>query len=412
MGILWSLFGMSGWWSCNAILAQLPIFIITLPAAESLGNQLSMMTQVGNIFSISYKISSFYITWNVGKIIHGMMAVACVSLLVCGFLWDKLVAGHSIPLLALTALTGGMGCMSDVTYWAYVMNYPAQCTKALSVGTTLGGLLATLVAAVQMSGRPVDNPRFGTTTFLFLAAVLQVAWWVIVLQVEGSLRRMLRCLRGAAKGMKKRLLSGDRRVSALPEGQSVAELDEDHGEIREGLPSWTTVKGFEVSAFIMYASTYTLPTLLPFVAGAYPQESQKQKLLLWMMVCQNAGDVLGRIFAPRKGSSWCIPLRTRLPQLVGLAFPLSFAAFTFGALRPVLLTEHLAYHDAQWLLPMLAFAFYFSRGVIVTSLFLTAGRLTTTKAAAEHLASSMGFLGQMGALSANIIAFSIVNFLK
>ena len=81
--------------------------------------------------------------------------------------------------------------------------------------------------------------------------------------------------------------------------------------------------------------------------------------------------------------------------------------------------------QAALVLPLIVMCFFFSRGMLVSAVFLRArGKsrvsskelrgskrngqgvfatgLTSSREAAEHLASTMGFCGQMGALSANV----------
>ncbi|CAE8645914.1 unnamed protein product, partial [Polarella glacialis] len=53
--LLWCLFGASGWWSSNAISAELPLYVSLLPEAQQVGMLISVATQLGNIFPILYK---------------------------------------------------------------------------------------------------------------------------------------------------------------------------------------------------------------------------------------------------------------------------------------------------------------------------------------------------------------------
>ena len=51
--ILWCLFGMSGWWAYNSIMAELPIFVATLPGHERIGSVMMLCTQVGAVLTRS-----------------------------------------------------------------------------------------------------------------------------------------------------------------------------------------------------------------------------------------------------------------------------------------------------------------------------------------------------------------------
>ena len=98
--------------------------------------------------------------------------------------------------------------------------------------------------------------------------------------------------------------------------------------------------------FLTYAATYTLPSVLPFVASAFPEiwlhlrslkhfghnskfwhsstsqgKSQQCHLLLNMMIFQSIGDVSGRMLAPTaKYLAFYILLRCRLLRIVMMCF--------------------------------------------------------------------------------------------
>lgn len=419
--VLWCLFGASGWWSANAIYAQLPLFIATLPEAEHLGNLIAATTQFGNLCPILYKFSEPYVSLQVRSIIQAMQAVAITTLLACAALWDCSIGGQSLPLLVLTAIAGGVGCMTDVTYWAYAMSYPARCTKAISVGMTAGGLILNLLAVVQMASRSPRDPLFGPSTFFMVAAALQGVWWLTVFAVEGRLpeccRSFLEQIGSKGKSIdpllesyRKRLESGTESVYESPplgpapppvsmDDVAATQLREE-SQIRKD-------RCMKASCFVIYAATYTLPTLLPFAAGAYPEATEKEQLLLWMLLSQNTGDVLGRMLAPRRREEW----KNKMILPAKLMLPTAFLIFFVCAIHPQVMQEQVPYAAALVLLPGLTFIFYFTKGIIVTLMFLRAREVYTEKEAVERLASNMGFCGQMGALSANGVAFVMVSVL-
>mmetsp|Transcript_17678 Transcript_17678/g.55971 ORF Transcript_17678/g.55971 Transcript_17678/m.55971 type:complete len:132 (-) Transcript_17678:286-681(-) len=129
----------------------------------------------------------------------------------------------------------------------------------------------------------------------------------------------------------------------------------------------------------------------------------ERELLVWMLALQQGGGTLGRIFAPHEK-------QRLLPALAAACLIFCFASFLVGALCPRLLASTMSYPAAALLLPFMCLAFYFSYGVLSTWLFLCSRSLVEDKAAAEHIASNMGFLGQMGSLSANLVAFCALNF--
>eukprot|EP00913_Durusdinium_trenchii_P021600 g20298.t1 len=163
----------------------------------------------------------------------------------------------------------------------------------------------------------------------------------------------------------------------------------------------------ETINFLTYAATYTLPSLLPFVAGAYPDKSQQCHLLLHMMILQSVGDVTGRVLAPTSKSG---PLQKKLPLLGFMVLPTCFLCLVVAAVDSSTVSRFFSYESASILLPLLVMCFFFSRGMLVSAVFLQARGLTSSRQAAEHLASTMGFCGQMGALSANVITFSVVTY--
>jgi len=60
-----------------------------------------------------------------------------------------------VVLILCTVVAGGVGCMSNVTYWALCTRFEGtHCTKAMSVGMTVGGLISVLAAspAAQNAG--------------------------------------------------------------------------------------------------------------------------------------------------------------------------------------------------------------------------------------------------------------------
>ncbi|CAE8703347.1 unnamed protein product, partial [Polarella glacialis] len=185
---LFYLFGMSAWWAGNVIFAQLPLLVAELPEADSLGSTLSMMIQTGNIVAITYKVvesQSDFI--NVSSVIQGMNQVSLLVLMLAAIFWDHQVHGHSLPLFVLTAIGGGVGCLSDLTYWSLVISHPPACTKAVGVGMSVGNLVAMVFAVLQQTGRAPDNPRFSIQTFFVAGACVQLLWGVVALAIEDKL---------------------------------------------------------------------------------------------------------------------------------------------------------------------------------------------------------------------------------
>uniref|UniRef100_A0A7S2IXL7 Uncharacterized protein n=1 Tax=Zooxanthella nutricula TaxID=1333877 RepID=A0A7S2IXL7_9DINO len=380
----WVLFGVSGWWSCNCVFAESPFFVVRLPAAEKLGNQLSLMTQMGNIFLISYKLLETRLSLEPALVIHQMMAMAFASLVACAFLWDQEAEGQSIPLLACMFMAGGVGCLSNSTYWALMIAYPRVCTKAVGLGMSLGGVLSSVLAALQLSGRPVRSPRFGACAFFLTAAAFQAAWWVVVaLQMRGRPRVLRRVSADdlSAGGSQESLLSNGHKSERVPDAEE---------------------KLLRLGSFLVHAATYTVPSLLPFVASSFAASGLEQQMLLWMLLLQQAGESTGRIAAPSKANG-------AITVFAFVCLAVVFFAFLVFAVHPRLVLVLFPTLLAQVILPLMSFLFFFSYGVSQTALFLRARSLVADVDTAAEIASTMGFLGQMGALAANVVASVCVN---
>mmetsp|Transcript_58157 Transcript_58157/g.120195 ORF Transcript_58157/g.120195 Transcript_58157/m.120195 type:complete len:470 (-) Transcript_58157:85-1494(-) len=421
MTVLFTMFGMSSWWVGNAIFAQLPLLVSRLPESDALGTQLSMMVQAGNIFSISYKIIEHHVgPLDANLVVNGMHQASLLLLMFLALFWDSQLMGRSLPLLGFSILAGGLGCLSDLTYWSLVMRHPPPCTKAVGVGMSLGNFVVLGLSTVQVTGRSVDNPRFGVTNFFVLAALFQMLWGIVTLIVQDKLGPAVVWAAGfVSESFGKRLLNlinpmHEKAVALLraeqeevQEAQPAAGVTDHPGPKSSGLPRKKKILLFEAVNFCTYATTYTLPCILPFVAAAFPERSQQCHLLLNMMIFQSIGDVSGRMLAPTSKSG---SLQKKLPLVGGVVLPLCFSILIATAVDTSIISDVLSYEQAALVLPLIVMCFFFSRGMLVSAVFLRARGLTSSREAAEHLASTMGFCGQMGALSANVITFAIVNY--
>eukprot|EP00913_Durusdinium_trenchii_P024439 g22942.t1 len=113
-----------------------------------------MMVQAGNIFSISYKVIEHHCgAIDASIVVSGMRQMSLFILMLLAVFWvswlvllwdhglgmplspeDRELGGASIWLLSLAVFAGGLGCLSDLTYWSLVMRHPPPCTKAVGVG--------------------------------------------------------------------------------------------------------------------------------------------------------------------------------------------------------------------------------------------------------------------------------------
>lgn len=129
-----------------------------------------------------------------------MLVIAIGLLVLCALTWhvETSISGHmySVVLLGAAALCGGIGAMSNVTYWAMASRHNVWCIKAMSTGMTFGGLVTTALAVIQNAG---TNPRFRVEWFLVIAAVLQAGGLLSFIPIlrrsvhEGGQRQGLPC---------------------------------------------------------------------------------------------------------------------------------------------------------------------------------------------------------------------------
>jgi len=61
-----------------------------------------------------------------------LLVFGCAVLLVAAFSWDSTIkvdgSEYSGVLLLCSFVAGGIGTMSNVTYWAFATRYPTHCT--------------------------------------------------------------------------------------------------------------------------------------------------------------------------------------------------------------------------------------------------------------------------------------------
>mmetsp|Transcript_95137 Transcript_95137/g.265737 ORF Transcript_95137/g.265737 Transcript_95137/m.265737 type:complete len:477 (+) Transcript_95137:77-1507(+) len=364
----WALFGASGWWSCNSIFSELPLLMDRSPAGQRLGSHLSMMTQLGNLFLITFKAVEHKLELDAQKAvhIHVMMAAALVLLVCCSFSWDLVAFGTNLPLLVFMAFAGGVGCMSSATYWPIMIGFPRKCTKATSVGFSGGGVLATLLAALQMGGE--GGPRWGVGVYFAVSALCQACMWLVVAAQLGRARQ-----------------ARAEEAAMVLLGQQEKQQQADDG-------AHTMLPGDLLKAcnFCIHAAVYSVPSMLPFLASSYPQHVEKQAIV-WMLVSQQCGETLGRFTAP------VTDVRT-LPAMAAANIASVWLFFITAALSP----DWLAALVPTWLaVPVLAvscFSCYFSFGILQTVLFVWALSSERRSPDAAGLSSNVGFLGQCGSL--------------
>lgn len=458
------IFGASGWWASNAITAEFPVFVKAVPEGDRFPNLVNVAFQIGNVFPFLYKavtgwcMSAESRRKAISSTVFILLVFGCAVLLLAAFFWDSTISvdgsEYSGVLLLCSFMAGGIGTMSNVTYWAFATRYPTHCTKALSTGMTFGGLVLSCIILAQDAGA---HPRFSATVYFLIAASLQIMMLVATLPfMFGKSKASLEGARKAPEleplleededdldsGMDTPLSYGTGSINALP---SVSPTKQ---------PPWINGTGllFCVLCFLIYGMTYALPSMMPFVLLGYdkpahelnppqngthhgttadysygelyepryfmlmdggggagsqlskpvlsnttvvPDDSSMQSSIYkWAMVLQSVGDVLGRV---------CTAVYT--PDQVETLVTMAFTAFLlFGTMT----TAAAFHHDVATLLPgdngyaisVCAFFYYFLRGYTVTSMYVWV-KINLKQEDAERLSENLGLCGQIGALLAN-----------
>ena len=149
-------FGMSGWWVYNSLYMESPIFVqcknetitsypmgdlgnsttksgykCTLPEGDNIANQMSIVSQLGNVFPFVYRLVGRFCgprRIRLPVVIGTWLAIGCASAVVAAFFWQTHfrlfdTTDSSVPLLAATLFSGGLGCISSMTYWQFAADF-------------------------------------------------------------------------------------------------------------------------------------------------------------------------------------------------------------------------------------------------------------------------------------------------
>ena len=338
--------------------------------------------------------------------------------------------------------------MSNVTYWALASRHDAWCIKSMSTGMTIGGLLTTALAVVQNAG---SAPRFSVEVFIVVAAVLQLGgllsfipiWRVSVQETKDSSSSDSSSgnqhsevaaadeatpLLGAGNGEDKskslaagggggggegNFIMGSEMINVA----SAEEKDIEQQQQQQPSPTlssspppltatqldrWENV--LLAVAFLVYGMTYVVPSLLPYLARYYKPESISDDIYRWMLVLQQAGDVLGRLSTMLPYTPSTVVLSTALSIVTYL-----FIVFVLGTIYRQSLPQWMPGY-CGFVMPCLCLLYYFTRGYLTTSIYVWV-KLHYSPDRAEKLSSNLGFCGQIGALTGTLAMFIAVSVL-
>jgi len=296
--------------------------------------------------------------------------------------WDCVLSGRSFPLLAFAVVAGGVGCTSGVTYWTFLLLYPPRCTIAASVGMSLGGVLANLLSAAQLWGVPSGGERFGPSAFFAVAAAIQLMGMASFLFVTRGWRQ-------ADHDLVEPLTPQEGRLGRFA-GIHVA-APEVEGKEADRLQDARTA--FCSLNFLVRGVTYVMPTLMPYVAGAYP--ALETQLLFQMLLGQQLGETAGRALEPSPCGAAAVG---------GLAV-LVFGAFMAAAVCPLVISSWLPQAYAQLLIPAACTLYFLSYGMLETAIFKWIRGLSERRDVVEDLSAMTGSSGQMGSLASTFSVF-------
>ena len=424
--------GMSGWWMPNAITAEMPFFVLYLPEKQAIGSTVQLSMQIGNLFPFLYKglLTAEQQSRHLSTAVLLSQAIATATGVLCALVWKDTVriggSEYSVGLGACMLVGGGMGILSNVTFWALAARYPGtHCIKATSLGMTVGGLVSSGLALLQNAGR---EAHFGVAVFMIFCAAVQAAFLVALLSV---LRRQ------TGPSPEPEPESESEPPAAAGAGAGAGES----GPQGAGL-SKTQENVLVGALFIIYALTYSLPGVQPFMVKGYADscsldpaanstarcalnpeltsdpaaacvggpgcvlhnvDPSDDDLIRYMYTFQQIGDVAGRACA---WVPWT-PGRGALLAMGGVVAAISGVLVVAAACHeqvPALLPGGWSY-----VFPLLYFVYYLVRGYLVTALYVQAKTHSASQAKAERLAGTMGFVAQVGSFGANILLFLVTN---
>ena len=168
------LFALGSWLGINAIFSQSGDLIRLLPEGKALPAQLNLAIQCSNVLLIMYVLYVFFIR----KVHYEMFFVllvigSCLSglILLCFFWdWSVVIGGvyRSLGMLLLTGVVGAANSLSSPIFLPIITQYPRSFTVAFATGEASTGLVAALLALLQLSS------GFSISVFFALVAAVQL----------------------------------------------------------------------------------------------------------------------------------------------------------------------------------------------------------------------------------------------
>lgn len=454
------LVGVSGWLFSNTVFAALPSFVNTLPEGPAVASLVHFATQFGAIFAMTYHIVQY--NWELeestvgsaagagtlsakrmeikgrrrekkafsraAKATHAGQAVAGMGCIVYALLWTW--QQETWSLTVLSALAGAVGNVADLTVWPIALRHPSGCATAIQVGGSLSGLFAS--SLVEVVG------PYGIVPVFLACGALQFVLWVAVCRVAGrpvlsggGYVDMMQCNCAGCEGCTVEQSARPELASPL----ALPLLDDRFCKEQSCVDGWAAkVSGivvkvvqfcqnalrgqnesseeassqvflFTMSSFAIKAMCYIVPPLLPFMA--MPYGARRERLFRNMNTMYNVGNLVGRMLS-----------RVYAPRELGLlcSSALMLAAFLFIVLGSVcrsVVASAMPYDRVGWwALPLAILVFNLLNGLLSTGLFIRAHGSAQDGKCPKTLPATIGFYGQLGCVSGNVLVYLVVNVFK
>ena len=445
--VLFFVMGMSGWWTVNALIwAETPIFVAKTVEKQAIGNWLSVACQVGNIFPFIYKgvfskaKQQDILVWS----ILICQAIAIATGVVAAVAWkvqgDLLGQQHSVVLVLCTVVAGGVGTLSNVTYWALATRYEGtHCTKAMGLGMTMSGFVPAWIAMAQRAG---SDPRFTAEIFMLGVAAVQGMFmiaFVFILQREfPSVPVESAAVVTAAKPppqqkapVTPRFGMTGRTASRVGLGSSLNLNSSSDGSDSMEPPPFPALSRRQPESkgiprlvqhailaimFTVYALTYSLGSLGPYMVQYYhPLANATQDhvcascnrgdLLSYINLGSQSGDVAGSALAAL--ISW-VPGAVALSVMTLIV--LGISGFFVVASLPAVSSQMPTIFPGHWsyIFPAMFFVYYLTRRYLVTVLYVRV-KIDLARKDSENFSGNMGLAGQIGAMLSNLGLFFVIN---
>eukprot|EP00211_Chloroparvula_japonica_P002101 CAMPEP_0119124066 /NCGR_PEP_ID=MMETSP1310-20130426/3796_1 /TAXON_ID=464262 /ORGANISM="Genus nov. species nov., Strain RCC2339" /LENGTH=464 /DNA_ID=CAMNT_0007113955 /DNA_START=135 /DNA_END=1529 /DNA_ORIENTATION=+ len=423
--MLYFLLGLSSWLLVNGAFLELPILFMVSPEGYAIASYIVLAVQVGNIFPVLYVYAFPQVEVTIAIGVNLLVTELAAVLLI--FFWDAVAFDHSVGLIVLSAVAGGVGSMSMVTLFSFASRASSQHMTAAAAGVSFNGLLGSVIALIQQPGK--STQRFGATTFFGILAafiLLSVFAFAVILYrtrtttvkalglgndsidsagggqyVAGSSEEEARTIVSAtmsssSDGEESGSVGAYERVPDTDVGMAGQLADETDGE--EDLPRevMLTIYGQYAHIALINALKFCILGMYAYSVACYGNGST---LVLWMNIIGLLCDSCGRTFGPS------------LPHVPTSWFMIVLQSATWGYLMIMVFLgarTPLPGPWGGWVLVFLYGAYNSFFGYDFTIIFVEAPKISRHKA--ERVCQQLGLWNQAGACVGSIVSFLLVKY--